>query len=107
MADYAADAASGTAGTLLTVRTGTTSSDTVPAGAYVVWRNAGAGSHTVTLTNNATQDGLGVDDRVITLAAGAFWGGRINHAWGDASGRVGVAINGTANEITYLIIGGV
>lgn len=107
MADYAADAASGTAGTQLTVRTGTTSSDTVPAGSYVVWRNAGAGSHTVTLTNNSTQDGLSVSSRVITLAAGQFWGGRVNPSWADANGRVAVAINGTASEVTYMIIGGV
>jgi hypothetical protein len=107
MTDFAADAASSTTGTLLTIRTGTTSSDTVPAGAYVVWRNAGAGSHTVTLTNNATQDGLTISNRVITLAAGTMYGGRINAAWGDASGRVPVAINGTANEITYVIPGGI
>jgi hypothetical protein len=107
LADYAADAASSTTGTQLTIRTGSASADTVPAGAYVVWRNAGAGSHTVTLTNNSTQDGLTVSNRVITIGAGQMWGGRVNSAWGDANGRVGVAINGTATEVTYVIIGGV
>jgi hypothetical protein len=107
VANYAADSAGSTTGTLLTPRSGTTSSDTVPAGAYVVWRNTGAGSHTVTLTNNFTVDTGSVTNRVITLAAGEVWGGRVNAQWGDASGRVAVAINGTAAEIQYFVIGGI
>lgn len=107
MADYAADAASSTVGTALTVRTGTAAADTVPAGAYVVWRNSGAGSHTVTLGNNYSADGLVVAGRVITLGAGTFFGGRVNALWGDANGRVSVAINGTAAEITYVIPGNI
>jgi hypothetical protein len=107
MADYAADAASGTTGTLLNTRTGTASADTVPAGSYVIWRNAGAGAHTVTLGNNFTADGLPVTGRVITMAAGTVYGGRINPLWGDANGRVSVAINGTPGEVTYQIIGNV
>jgi hypothetical protein len=70
VANYAADTAGSTSGTLLTARTGTTSSDTVPGGAYVVWRNTGAGSHTVTLTNNFAVDTGTAPSRVITLAAG-------------------------------------
>lgn len=107
MTDYAADSASSSVGTLLNVRTGTASSDTVPAGAYVVWRNSGAGSHTVTLGNNYSPDGLVVTGRVITMAAGTFYGGRINPLWGDANGRVSVAINGTAAEVTYVIPGNI
>lgn len=107
MTDYAADSASSSAGTTLTTRTGTASADTVPAGAYVVWRNAGAGTHIVTLTNNATSDGLTIANRTISIAAGAIKGGRINPAWGDANGRVAVAIDGTATEVTYQIIGGI
>jgi hypothetical protein len=107
MADYAADAASGTAGTALTTRTGTAAADTVPAGAYVVWQNSGAGAHTVTLGNNFMVDGLPVTGRVITIPAGQVWGGRVNALWGDANGRVSVAINGTASEVTYRIIGNI
>lgn len=107
MADYTADAASSTVGTALTTRTGSASADTVPAGSYVVWRNAGAGAHTVTLGNNYSADGLTVSGRVITIPAGAVYGGRINPLWGDANGRVSVAINGTATEVTYHIIGNV
>lgn len=107
MADYTGTNVSSTAGTLVPARTGSASADTVPAGAMVVWRNTGAGSHTVTLTNNLTQDGLTVANRVITLAAGEVWVGRVNPAWGDANGRVGVAINGTATEVVYYVLGGV
>lgn len=108
MTDYAADAASGVAGTTLTVRTGTASADTVPAGAYVVWRNTGAGTHVVTLTTNNTYEDLAIADRTISIAAGAFKGGRINSAYGDANGRVQVGIDGaTPSEVTYMIIGGI
>lgn len=107
MADYAAQSVASTTGALLTQRTGTSSSDTVPGGSIVLWRNTGAGSHTVTLTNNATQDGLAVSNRVITLAAGEAWCGRVNSAWADANNRVAVAINGTASEVVYYVLGGV
>lgn len=107
MADYAADNASSSIGTVLTQRTGTASADTVPAGAWVYWRNSGAGAHVVTLTNAATNDGLAVANRTIALAAGQVKGGRINPAWGDANGRVPVAIDGTAAEVTYHVVGGI
>lgn len=107
MADYVADAASGNAGTALTARTGTASSDTVPAGCYLIVRNTGAGSHTVTFGNNFTADGLTVAGRVWTIAAGAVYGGRVESRWGDANGRVSVAINGTAAEVIYYIAGNV
>lgn len=103
MADYAADAADSSSGSLLTLRTGTTNSDTVPAGAFVVWRNTGAGSHTVTLTIAALFDGQSVTAKVLTIPAGGAWGGRIPTSYGDANGRVPVAINGTAAEVTYWI----
>lgn len=107
MTAYAADLASSSVGTTLNARTGTASADSVPGGAYVVWRNTGAGSHTVTLTNNATNDGLAVTARVITIAAGAVMSGRINPAWADANNAVAVAINGTAAEVVYYVIGGI
>lgn len=105
MTDFAADAASSTVGTTLTLRTGTASADTVPAGAYVIWRNSGAGSHVVTLGNNFNPDGLATAGRAITIAAAGWKGGRINPLWGDANGRVSVAIDGTAAEVTYVIPG--
>jgi hypothetical protein len=107
LTDYAADSASSSVGTTLTVRTGAASGDTVPAGAYVVWQNTGAGVHVVTLTNNSTQDGLTVSNRTISVPAGGFKGGRVNPSWGDANSRVPVAIDGTATEVKYLIPGGI
>lgn len=107
MADYAADAAGSNVGTALTARTGTASADTVPAGAYLIVRNTGAGSHTVTFGNNFTADGLTVSGRVWTIPAGAVYGGRVEARWGDANGRVSVAINGTASEVVYYIPGNV
>lgn len=107
MADYPADAAGSNVGTVLTERIGTTSADTVPAGAYVIWRNTGAGAHTVTLGNNFQAFGLPVTGRTIPLAAGQAKGGRVEAAWGDANGRVSVGIDGTANEVRYHIVGNV
>jgi hypothetical protein len=107
MADYAADAASGTTGTTLTVRTGTASADTVPAGAYVIWQNTGAGAHNITLDNQQLVGGLLVADRVINIAAGGFKGSRVDASWGDANGRVPVLIDGTAAEVKYMILGNV
>lgn len=107
MADYTADAAGSNVGTALTARTGTASSDTVPAGAYLIVRNTGAGSHTLTFGNNYLADGLTVAGRVWTIPAGAVYGGRVEARWGDANGRVSVAINGTASEVTYYIPGNI
>lgn len=107
MANYAADSAGSTTGTQLTVRTGTASADTVPAGSYVVWQNTGAGTHIVTLTNGFVVDTGTAPSRTITMGAGQFWGGRINGLWGNASGVVPVGIDGTPSEVKYMIIGGV
>lgn len=107
MTDYAADSASASAGTTTTKRTGTASSDTVPAGSVVLWVNAGAGTHVVTLTNSATQDGLTVSNRTISILAATAKVGRINPLWGDANGRVAVAIDGTPGEVTYYVLGSV
>lgn len=107
MADYAAEDVSGNAGSGLTERSGTASADTVPAGAMVVWRNTGAGTHNVTITTNNTVDGLAVADRAVALAAGQIKGGRIKPEWGDANGRCAVGIDGTASEVKYYILGGV
>lgn len=107
MTDFAADSVGSITGGTATKRTGTTSGDTVPAGALVLWVNAGAGAHTVTLTNNKTDQGLTISNRVITVPAGGAWAGRIDPLVGDANGRVAVAISGTANEVTYYVLGGI
>lgn len=108
MTAFAADAAGSNLGTLLTARTGAASGDSVPGGAYVVWRNTGAGSHTVTLGNNYTPDGLVVTGRAIVMGAGTVYGGRIEPRWADASNQVSVAISAAnPNEVVYYVVGGI
>jgi plastocyanin len=107
MTDYAADNVASTVAGVVNERTGTASADTVPAGADVLWRNTGAGTHNITLTTNNTAGGLAVADVAIQLTTGQIKGGRIDPAWGDANGRVQVAIDGTATEIKYYVQGGV
>lgn len=103
MTDFAADSVDSITGGTVTKRTATASSDTVPAGATVLWVNSGAGSHTVTLTSNNTYQGLAIPARIITVAAGGAYQSRIDPNAGDTNGRVPVAVNGTAAEITYYI----
>jgi hypothetical protein len=107
MTDYVADAASSSVGTTLTVRTGTASADTVPAGAYVVWQNTGAGTHIVTLTNSFTTDTGAAPNRTISIPAGGFKAGRVPTGWGDTNGRVAVGIDGTASEVKFMIPGNI
>jgi hypothetical protein len=107
MTAYAAENASSTTGSTVTARTGTGAADTVPAGAMVVWRNTGAGVHVVTLTNNFSYDGATIAARTISIPAGTAKAGRINPNWGDASGNVAVAIDGTAAEVSYFVLGGI
>ena len=107
MTDYAATDVSSNAGTALTERSGTSSSDTVEAGSTVLWRNTGAGTHVVTLTTNNTVSGdLAVADRTITLTTGQIKAGRVPTQWGDGNGRVPVAIDGTASEVKYYVMTG-
>lgn len=107
MTAYAADLVSSSAGSTTTKRTGTASSDTVPAGALVLWINGGAGTHVVTLTNSQTQDGLTVANRTISIPAGTAKAGRVSSLWGDTNGQVAVGIDGTATEVTYYVLGGI
>lgn len=104
MADYAGQAPT-SAGTTLTERSGTASADTVPAGSLIIARNTGAGAHTVTFTVGATFDGLAVSSRVVNLAAGAAAAIRVPASYGDANGLVPVAIDGTASEVVYYVVG--
>lgn len=108
MTDFAAETAGSTAGSSITERSGAASGDTVPAGAIVFMRNTGAGSHDVTFTNSATQDGLAVANRTVAMAASAIKSVRINALWGDANGRVAMAVaNATPTELKYYILGGI
>ncbi len=107
MANYTATDVSSNAGTVVTERSGTASSDTVAAGSLVSWRNAGAGTHVVTITTNNTEGDLAVADRTISIAAGATKVGPIPKKWGDVDGRCAVAIDGTATEVKYLVMTGV
>lgn len=107
MTDFAAEPGGLTTGGSLTERSGAASGDTVPAGAILVMRNTGAGSHDVTFTNNATQDGLAVANRTVAMAASAIKAVRINSTWGDANSRVAMAVaNATPTELKYYVLGG-
>lgn len=107
MADYAATDVSGSvSGTAVTERSGTTSSDTVEAGALILWRNTGAGTHVITLTTANTEDGLAVADQTISIPTGTNKVSRVLTKWGDATGLVPVAIDGTATEVKYSVLGG-
>lgn len=106
MTAYSAETATNPGGGVITERSGTASSDTVPAGALVLWRNTGAGSHTVTLTTSNTVNGLAVADQTISLAAGQVKASRILWDWQASDGTVAVAIDGTASEVKYYVLGG-
>lgn len=108
MTDYAGTDVSGNAGVAVTGRTGTTNSDTVPAGCLLVVRNTGAGAHTITFTTaNTAKGGLAIEDRVWNVPAAGVFVGRVEADWANANGVVPVAINGTANEVTYYVLGNV
>lgn len=107
MTDYAATSVGTFSGTAVTERSGTTSSDTVEAGALILWRNTGAGTHVVTLTTSNTEDGLAVADQTISMTAGQNKVSRVPAKWGDDNGRVAVGIDGTATEVKYSVLGGV
>jgi hypothetical protein len=106
VSDYTGTDVNSNAGTAVTERTGSASSDTVEAGSVVLWRNTGAGTHVVTLTTNNTVGDLAIGDRTISMTAGTNKAGRVPTEWGDANGRVAVAIDGTATEVKYYVLGG-
>jgi hypothetical protein len=109
--DFAAENAGATAGGVLTERSGAAVAvDTVPQGAVILARNTGAVTHTLTLVNNATQDGLAVGNRTHVLTAGQIKAFRVNPLSGDANGRVNMwaDVNGGAvTEVKYYVLGGV
>lgn len=107
MADYPAQGARGSqTSTALTRRTGTASADRVPAGARVVFVNAGAGAHVVTFTNTGTFQGRTVSNQTVTVPAGGGADYTVdNYLDGDGDGYVAIAIDGTATEVTYYVLG--
>lgn len=113
MTDYAADAATD-GGTTVTAnfRTGTASSDTVPAGTTLLVQNTGAGAHTLDLAIGYAWRGLTPGDpaaagkRRFTLAAGAWTLINVPADMGDVNGRVAVTISATAAEVKYFVMAG-
>jgi len=107
MTDFPSEGAYNTGATnALTERSGATAgTDTVPAGALLVLRNTGAGTHVVTLVCNATVDGLSVTSRTHSLATSTIKGVRVPASYGDANGRVSIGVDATAAEVKYYVIG--
>jgi hypothetical protein len=83
--------------------------DTVPAGCCLLLRNTGAGTHVVSLAIGSTQDGLipgnPIGYRPISMANGTVYLVRVPANYGDANGRVGIGVDGTAAEVKYNVIG--
>jgi hypothetical protein len=91
----------------LTERSGAVAAtDTVPAGALIVARNTGAGTHTIVLACNFTVDGLAVTSRTHTLLTSTIKGFRVPAGYGDANGRVAISVGeGTFAEVKYYVLG--
>jgi hypothetical protein len=103
--DFAADTPV-SSGVASTERSGATAgTDTVPAGCSLLLRNTGAGTHVVTLVVNGTFDGLSVTSRTHSLTTGTNKLVRVPATYGDANGRVGIGVDGTAAELKYTVIG--
>lgn len=93
-------------GTLVTERSGATAgTDTVPAGARLLMRNTGAGTHVVTMVTNNTPFGLALADNPITLTTGQNKWVTVPAEFGDTNGRVGIGVDGTAAEVKYYVLG--
>jgi hypothetical protein len=107
MTDYPAQGTRGSqSATALTKRTGTASADRVPAGARIVFVNAGAGTHVVTFTNTGTFNGRTVSNQTVSIAAGAGADYTVDsYLDGDGDGYVSIAIDGTPSEVTYYVLG--
>lgn len=92
------------AGTAITPITGTSSGDTVPAGATILILNGGAGTHVVTIGVTNNFDGLATPNRTYSLATGTKQVAKIPSSYGDANGRCTIAVDGTPGEVTYYLI---
>ena len=105
MADFPAELVAN-AGALLTERSGAApATDTVPAGALILARNTGAGTHVITLACNATFDGLVVASRTHSLNTLTNRNFRVPINYGDANGRVSISVDATSIEVKYYVIG--
>jgi hypothetical protein len=107
MTDYPAQGLRGSqAATTLTKRTGTASADRVPAGARIVFVNGGAGTHVVTFTNTGTYRGLTISNPTVSIPAGQGADYTVDPSLDqDGDGYVALAIDGTATEVTYYVLG--
>ncbi|WBB94187.1 hypothetical protein [Verrucosispora sp. WMMC514] len=92
------------AGTLLTERTATTSSDNVPGGCLVIARNTGAANHTIQFFPGSRIDNLTVTPRTVTVAPSAVVAILVPAGWGDANGRVWTFVDGTAAEVLFWVV---
>ncbi len=106
MADHPAENPT-TTGTTLTERNGAAiATDTYPAGALIIARNTGAGTHTVLYTPGYTFDGLAVGNRTVSITAGQTKVIRLRGDAGDANGRVPVWVGeGTQSEVKITVVG--
>jgi hypothetical protein len=112
MADYVTEGAS-EAGSAVTLRSGTASADTVQAGCMLILQNTSAASaHNVDLTISATWHGLAPGSsgtpgkRRVVVGTSSWVAVRVPVEMGDANGKVAVAIDGTAADIKFLVLGG-
>jgi hypothetical protein len=109
---YAADPVS-FAGTTPNKRTGTASSDSVPQGCLLLVINTTANVHNLDLGINATYRGVQVTNSTTAglgkmryaIAANASLYIRVPPDAGDANGQCSIAIDNTASDITYYVIG--
>src|SRR5262245_6467845 len=106
MTDFPAEGAFQTGVTnAMTERSGAApATDTVPANSTILARNTGAGTHVITLTVNATVDGLSVTSRTHSAAAGTIKAFFVPGIYGDANGRVAMSVDGTAAEVKYYVL---
>lgn len=110
MTDYAADAPT-SAGTVVTQKAGTASADTVPAGCVLLIFNGDAAPRTVDLSIGYQFDGLSPGSsatpgkRRLTVTNATYQLVRVPASYGDANGRVALAIDGTAANVKFWVVG--
>jgi hypothetical protein len=111
MTDYAATAPV-SSGAAISQVSGTASADTVPAGCTLLIFNGDAAPQTVDLAIGYTFDGLSPGSaatpgkRRITVTNATYQVVRVPSSYGDANGRVALAISGaTPANVKYWCIG--
>src|SRR5258706_9209707 len=92
-------------GAAVTERSGAAAgTDTVPAGCTLLIRNTGAGTHNINLKVNQGTDGLVTTDRIINMLTATITAVFVPYPYGDANGRVGIAVDGTPAEVKYYVL---